>query len=126
MWFQSQDKQRPLFTLEVAESAPLYLYGQDFAKARQHHTWTLRTPENSTSTGIILCEVICLGNERFAVIRQLRTSDGTEIMSAPEYFYYEAGKLSDPASFKRREELEEAKRYATNKLKESGSLQSWQ
>ncbi len=102
-------ERKPLYILKAEGCSPLQLYAHDFETAYVHQTWMVRAPDDVR--GIILHEVVAMGEGRFAVLRQLRNHDDTEIVTAPEYFHYDRGKLFIGGVLEHMDEPEEAQRY---------------
>jgi hypothetical protein len=100
-----------LITLHAQGADTTHLTAGDLQKARPHQVWYVKSPEHNEDHGIIFMEVMALGQGRFAIMRQYRNIDGTEVAEAPEYFVYRQNEIVYNRSFAPTLEDDEFRRY---------------
>jgi len=87
----------PLCTLTAEQAAALTLTGEQLKAAKAKQKWEVRAPESFVGAGVISCQLVCIASNEFAMLKQIRQPDGTETITAPEYYQLEKGDLLRPA-----------------------------
>lgn len=100
-----------LITLHAQGADTVHLTAGDLQKAHPHQVWYVKSPDYNDDHGIIFMEVVAMGQGRFAIMRQYRNIDGTEVAEAPEYFVYQPHGITYLPSFMPMAEANDSRRY---------------